>query len=136
MSIGDVTGAAVPWGEGTRLDVATVVFAGFLLVGTVLALILVTLPRWLAPREPNDLKSSTYECGEVPIGGPWIRFRVAYYIFALMFVVFDVEAVFLYPWAVIARRLGLYGLVEMLVFLAILVLGLAYAWRKGVLKWQ
>jgi NADH-quinone oxidoreductase subunit A len=118
------------------VDVATVVFAGFLLVGTVLALLLVTLPKWLAPREPSDLKSSTYECGEVPIGEPWIRFRVAYYIFALMFVVFDVEAVFLYPWAVIARRLGLYGLVEMVVFLAILVLGLAYAWRKGVLKWQ
>ena len=118
------------------MDVATVVFAGFLLVGTVLALLLVTLPRWLAPREPDKLKSSTYECGERPIGEPWIRFRVAYYIFALMFVVFDVEAVFLYPWAVIARRLGLYGLVEMLVFLAILVLGLVYAWRKGVLKWQ
>ena len=117
------------------MDVATVVFAGFLLVGTALALILVTLPRWLAPREPNDLKSSTYECGEVPVGGPWIRFRVAYYIFALMFVVFDVEAVFLFPWAVIARRIGVYGLVEMVVFLAILVLGLAYAWRKGVLEW-
>jgi NADH-quinone oxidoreductase subunit A len=123
-------------GGRERVDVATVVFAGFLLVGTVLALLLVTLPKWLAPREPSDLKSSTYECGEVPIGEPWIRFRVAYYIFALMFVVFDVEAVFLYPWAVIARRLGLYGLVEMVVFLAILVLGLAYAWRKGVLKWQ
>ncbi len=79
------------------MDTATVVFAGFLLVGTVLAFILVTLPRWLAPREPGELKSSTYECGEVPIGGPWIRFRVAYYIFALIFVVFDVETVFLYP---------------------------------------
>jgi NADH-quinone oxidoreductase subunit A len=117
------------------MDVATVVFAGFLLVGTALALILVTLPRWLAPREPSDLKSSTYECGEVPVGEPWIRFRVAYYIFALIFVVFDVEAVFLYPWAVIARRLGVYGLAEMVVFLGILVLGLAYAWRKGVLEW-
>ena len=118
------------------MDVATVVFAGFLLVGTVLALLLVTIPRWLAPREPSAEKAAAYECGELPIGKPWIRFRVAYYIFALMFVVFDVEAVFLYPWAVIARRLGLYGLVEMLVFLAILVLGLVYAWRKGVLKWQ
>ena len=104
------------------MDIATVVFAGFLLVGTVLAFILVTLPRWLAPREPSELKASTYECGEQPIGEPWIRFRVAYYIFALMFVVFDVEAVFLYPWAVIARRIGVYGLVEMLVFLAILLL--------------
>ena len=118
------------------MDVASVVFAGFLLVSAALAFILVTLPRWLAPSEPDAQKSSTYECGELPVGRPWIRFRVAYYLFALMFVVFDVEAVFLYPWAVISKRIGLYGLIEMLVFLAILTLGLAYAWRKGVLKWQ
>jgi NAD(P)H-quinone oxidoreductase subunit 3 len=65
-----------------------------------------------------------------------VRFRVAYYIFAIIFVVFDVETVFLYPWAVIMRRLGFYGFAEMVVFVAILVLGLAYAWRKGALKWS
>ena len=117
------------------MDVATLVFTGFLLVGLILALLLVTLPRWLAPREPSAMKSQTYECGEEPLGPPWIRFRVAYYIFALIFVVFDVETVFLYPWAVIAKRIGWYGLAEMVVFLAILALGLAYAWRKGVLRW-
>jgi NADH-quinone oxidoreductase subunit A len=126
---------ALPEGGEDEMDVATLVFTGFLVVGLVLALLLVTVPRWLAPREPNELKSRTYECGEEPIGRPWIHFRVAYYIFALIFVVFDVETVFLYPWAVIAKRIGLYGLAEMLVFLAILVLGLAYAWRKGVLRW-
>ncbi len=117
------------------MDVALTVFSCFLLVGAVLAVVLVTLPRWLAPRQPSALKSSAYECGEKPVGPPWIRFRVAYYVFALLFVVFDVEAVFLYPWAVVLRRLGVYGLVEMAFFLGILVLGLAYAWRKGALNW-
>lgn len=114
---------------------ALMVFTGFLLVGVLLAFVLVSLPRVLAPKQPSVMKSSTYECGEIPVGQPWIRFRVAYYVFALMFVVFDVEAVFLYPWAVIIRRLGVYGLVEMTVFIAILVLGLAYAWRKGAIQW-
>jgi NADH-quinone oxidoreductase subunit A len=117
------------------MDVATIVFASFLLVGTVLAFLLVTLPRWLAPSEPGELKSRTYECGEVPIGTPWIRYRVSYYVFALLFVVFDVESVFLFPWATIIRRLGVYGLVQMAVFVGMLALGLAYAWRKGALEW-
>lgn len=117
------------------MDLAILVFTGFLIVGAVLALLLVSLPRFLAPREPGVLKASAYECGELPVGPPWIRFRVEYYIFALMFVVFDVEAVFLYPWAVILRKLGVFGLVEMALFIGILVLGLAYAWRKGALKW-
>lgn len=117
------------------MDLAILVFTGFLIVGTVLAVVLASLPRFLAPREPNELKSSAYECGELPVGPPWIRFRVEYYIFALMFVVFDVEAVFLYPWAVVLKRLGVFGLVEMAVFIGILVLGLAYAWRKGALRW-
>ena len=118
------------------MSVATLVFSGFLLVSIVLALMLVTIPKWLAPKEPNPLKLSTYECGELPIGQPWIRFRVAYYIIALLFVVFDVEAVFLFPWAVVARKMGVFGMGEMAVFIGVLVLGLAYAWRKGVLEWQ
>jgi NADH-quinone oxidoreductase subunit A len=117
------------------MELAVLVFTGFLVVGAVLAFILVSLPRWLAPREPGLLKASAYECGELPVGQPWIRFRIEYYVFALMFVVFDVEAVFLYPWAVIVRKLGIYGLVEMAIFIGILLLGLAYAWRKGALEW-
>ena len=117
------------------MAVATLVFTSFLLVGAALAFILVTLPRFLAPHGYSEAKGSPYECGELPVGEPWVRFRVAYYVFAIIFVVFDVETVFLYPWAVIVRQLGMYGFVEMAVFVGILVLGLAYAWRKGVLKW-
>jgi NADH:ubiquinone oxidoreductase subunit 3 (subunit A) len=117
------------------MNVAILVFSGFLLVGAALGLLLVTLPRLMAPRHPGTLKSQAYECGEIPIGEPWIKFRVAYYIFALAFVVFDVESVFLFPWAVVIRQLGVAGLIQMTIFLSILVLGLAYAWRKGVLKW-
>ena len=117
------------------MDVAASVFTGFLLVGALLALILVSLPRLLAPHSHSAAKGSSYECGELPIGEPWVRFRVAYYVFAVIFVVFDVETVFLYPWAVVIRQLGLYGFVEMAVFVGILVLGLAYAWRKGALQW-
>lgn len=118
------------------MDSATLVLTSFLFIGVALAVLLVSLPRWLAPREPGALKSSTYECGEHPIGPPWIRFRIGYYIFALIFVIFDVEAVFLFPWAIIMRKLGVFGLIEMAVFIGILALGLAYAWRKGVLEWQ
>ncbi len=118
------------------MAVAAWVFTGFLLVGAVLAYLLVSLPRLLAPHSPSEAKASPYECGELPVGEPWVRFRVAYYVFAIIFVVFDVETVFLYPWAVIVKKLGVYGFAEMAVFVAILVLGLAYAWRKGVLKWQ
>ncbi len=118
------------------MGTATLVLTGFLLVGIVLAFLLVSLPRLLAPRQPSPAKSSTYECGEQPIGRSWIRFRIAYYVFALIFVIFDVEAVFLFPWALIMRRLGLFGLIEMGVFVGVLALGLAYAWRKGVLEWR
>lgn len=118
-----------------HMNMAILVFSGFLLVALVLGFVLVTIPRWLAPREPGDLKSRAYECGEVPVGEPWVRFRVSYYIFALAFVIFAVEAVFLYPWAVVVKQLGAYGLAQMAIFIGILVLGLAYAWRKGVLKW-
>lgn len=117
------------------MELAALLFTAFLLVGLLIAVLLVSLPRKLAPREPAVAKSRPYECGEIPVGPPWIRFRVAYYIFALIFVVFDIEAVFLYPWAVIYRQLGLFGLVEMAIFVGILALGLAYAWRKGVLEW-
>lgn len=129
------SGARLDEGSDAGMNDAILVFTGFLAVGVLLGLVLVSLPRLMAPSRPGDMKSRTYECGEVPIGEPWIRFRVSYYVFALMFVVFDVEAVLLYPWAVIIRRLGVYGLVQMAIFLGILVLGLAYAWRKGVLKW-
>ncbi|HBU69006.1 MAG TPA: NADH-quinone oxidoreductase subunit A [Elusimicrobia bacterium] len=91
---------------------------------------------WLiAPRNPSQRKSSTYECGEAPVGSAWIQYNVRYYIFALIFLIFDVEVIFLFPWAVTLRSLGVLGLIEMFIFLAILALGLVYAWKKGALEW-
>ncbi len=92
---------------------------------------------WLIrPKKPGPIKQSIYECGLETFGETWVQFRVQYYIYALVFVVFDIETVFLYPWAVAYNKLGLFALVEMVVFLVILAGGLAYAWRKGVLEWM
>ena len=89
----------------------------------------------LAPRRPGKVKSSTYECGEETIGSAWIQFNVGFYIFGLLFLVFDVEAAFLFPWAVVVKNIGVSGLIEAFAFIGILVFGLAYAWKKGVLEW-
>ena len=88
------------------------------------------------PSNPTVAKLLTYECGIDPVGSGWSQTYVRYYIFGLLFVIFDVEAVFIFPWAVRLEELGMFGLVEMLVFLAILILGLLYAVRKGVLRWE
>ena len=112
------------------------VFVGLL---TVIALIFPAIPlvlAWLlSPKKPAPIKNDIYECGLETIGDSWIQFRVQYYLYALIFVVFDVETVFLFPWAVSFNALGWFALVEMLIFVAILVLGLVYAWRKGALEW-
>ena len=118
------------------MHTAILVFTTFLLAAVTLGVILVTLPRWLAPREPSELKERAYECGEIPVGEPWIRFRVSYYIFALAFVVFDVEAVFLYPWAVDFGTLAMFGLVAMLAFLALITVPFVYEWRRGGFEWD
>jgi NADH:ubiquinone oxidoreductase subunit 3 (subunit A) len=109
----------------------------------VLAIIAIGLPviglglAWLIrPKKPNPAKNATYECGMETIGDTWVQFKAQYYLYALIFVVFDVEAVFIFPWAVAYNKLGLYALVEMILFVAILVGGLLYAWRKGALEWQ
>lgn len=90
----------------------------------------------IRPKAPNPVKSSTYECGMRPVGTSWLRFNFRYYFFALLFVVFDVETVFFYPWAVAYKQLALFALVEMVIFVAILAVGLAYAWKKNVLEWK
>jgi len=94
------------------------------------------LSSLLRPSRPNAKKLSTYECGEEPIGSGWIQYNVRYYLFAMIFVVFDVEALFLVPWAVVYQSLGVVTFVEMFIFLFILVAGLIHVWRKGVLKWE
>lgn len=93
------------------------------------------LNRLISPRVLNSEKLSTYECGVEPVGSGQSQTTIRYYIFALLFVVFDVEAVFLFPWAVVFERIGVFAFVEMVIFIAILALGLFYAWRKKVLDW-
>ena len=105
---------------------------GFVLVALVFADILnALLLKW----KPAKDKLTTYESGETPIGGAWIQFPLAFYIFALLFVAFDVDIVFILSWAVIFAQLGLFGFIEIAFFIAILALGLVYAWRKGVIRW-
>ena len=94
-----------------------------------------TLGRLLRPNKPTPQKLETYECGEDTIGSSWIQFNVRFYIVALIFLIFDVEIAVLFPWAVIFKEIGLLGLVEILVFVGILVVGFAYVWVKGDLEW-
>lgn len=105
------------------------------LVGVLFILGVIGASRLLQRRHPYPEKLSTYECGIPPVGDTRIPFAVRYYIFALLFVVFDVEAVFLYPWAMVFRTIGAIGFVDMMIFIAVLLLGLLYAWGKGALEW-
>lgn len=89
----------------------------------------------IRPNEPSPEKLSPYECGEEPVGGSWIQFNIRFYVIALDFIIFDVEVVLLYPWALVAMDFGWYGFAVVSIFLAVLLLGLAYAWRKGALEW-
>ncbi len=108
----------------------------FAALGAVLVLVMLGMAAVLRPTNPTTAKELTYECGVDPVGAGWSQTYVRYYVFGLLFVIFDVEAVFIFPWAVILERLGLFGFVEMLVFIVILLLGLVYAVRKGVLRWE
>ena len=112
------------------------VVAIFALVGVIFVAAALLLARALRPSAPHPAKLETYECGPTPELPAWHQFPVRYYIFALLFVLFDVEAVFLFPWALGYRQLGTLGVLEAAIFLAILALGLAYAWRKDALKWE
>jgi NADH-quinone oxidoreductase subunit A len=105
-----------------------------LLISGFIATVLV-LARLISPSSKSWTKDQTYETGESTVTDPWRPFPVRYYVFALLFLIFDVEAAFLYPWAVVYSDLGLYGFVEMVIFVLILTVGLAYAWKKGALKW-
>jgi NADH-quinone oxidoreductase subunit A len=111
------------------LAVAVLFGAALLMVGGILA-----VGRLLRPMRPQEEKYVTYEAGSDPVGG-WGQSNVRYYVYALLFVMFDVEAVFIFPWAIQLEALGVQSLISMIVFIAILTLGLVYAWRKGVLRW-
>lgn len=111
------------------------VLAGFFVASILLVLFPAVASKLLSPRKPNAIKETVYECGVETEGETWVQFKVQYYIYALIFVVFDVETVFLYTWAAAYNRLGLFALVQMTIFLIILLDGLGYAWKKGALEW-
>jgi NADH:ubiquinone oxidoreductase subunit 3 (subunit A) len=112
------------------------IFIGiFLLLAPVFPAAALLITRLIAPRKPNSLKSETYECGIETYGETWVQFKAQYYIFALVFLIFDIEIVFLYPWAVAFDQLPLFAVLEGVLFILILVTGLLYTWRKGVLEW-
>jgi NADH:ubiquinone oxidoreductase subunit 3 (subunit A) len=111
------------------------VILSFVLVA--IGFLVVNLLVWwlIRPRRVSEEKLTTYECGENPEGSAWVQFNIRFYVFALIFIVFDVEAVFLFPWAAVFRDLGMLAFVEGLVFIGILVVALAYVWLKGDLEW-
>src|SRR5215213_6810117 len=112
------------------LTVAIFGGAAVLMVGAMLG-----MGSLVRPTRPQTGKYINYECGVDPVGSGWSQTQIRYYVFALLFVMFDVEAVFIFPWAVRLEALDVFGLVEMSIFIGILALGLLYAWRKGVLRW-
>lgn len=111
------------------------VFVLFLFAGIVVATLLLIAQK-LGPNRPNPVKGEPFESGNPPKGDARIRFPVKFYLVAMLFLIFDIEVVFLYPWAVLFRRLGILGLVEMGIFLLILIIGFIYVWKKGALEWE
>jgi NADH-quinone oxidoreductase subunit A len=107
-----------------------------LVLSTVFATIAVGLGHLFGPRRPSDRKSTPYESGMRPIGPGTRRMPVRFYLIAVLFILFDIEMIFFLPWAVVFRDLKIFGLVEMLVFIAILLVGYVYAWKKGALEWE
>jgi len=108
----------------------------FLIIGAVFVAVGLLVAWLLRPHRPYPSKLTTYECGEPPIGDTRVRFNIRFYVIALVFLIFDVEVVFLFPWATVYRNLGWFAFLEMVVFLAILLVGYAYVWRKGDLDWD
>lgn len=111
------------------------IVASFAVVAFCFVALVLGVAAVVRPKKESPVKLEPYECGMVPFGGAWSQFNVRFYVFALLFLIFDVEIAFLYPWATIFRSLGMTSLIEMLVFIFVLLLGLVYAWKKGVLKW-
>ncbi|MCB0495003.1 MAG: NADH-quinone oxidoreductase subunit A [Cyclobacteriaceae bacterium] len=107
---------------------------------TILGLVLVggafILSYLISPKVPQKLKEETYECGIETQGSSWIQFKVGYYLFAILFLIFDVETLFIVPWAVVMKEIGMVAFIEILIFFFILGLGLVYAWKKHALKWE
>ncbi|TAJ98958.1 MAG: NADH-quinone oxidoreductase subunit A [Candidatus Manganitrophaceae bacterium] len=108
----------------------------FLLASVAFGVGTLVISYFVQPRIYNREKLTTYECGSEPISDARMPFPVRYYIIAMLFVIFDIEVAFLYPWAVVFNKIGLFGLIEMVIFIALFVVGYAYAWKKGGLEWD
>ncbi|MCL4377191.1 MAG: NADH-quinone oxidoreductase subunit A [Actinobacteria bacterium] len=122
--------------QQAQYNVNYITLAVFFLVSIIFVPLVVFITKFLAPHNPGEEKNLIYECGVPARSGIFTHYYIRYYIFAFLFVLFDVEVVFLYPWAVLFRTLGIAGLVEVLIFVIVLILGLAYVWKKGILKWD
>jgi NADH-quinone oxidoreductase subunit A len=107
----------------------------FIVVATLIPVLALAVGRLLRPSQPHPNKRSPYECGVEPTGDARERFSVRFYVIAILFVIFDVETIFLFPWAVIYGRLALFGFIEMMIFIGILIIGFFYVWKKGALEW-
>lgn len=107
----------------------------FILLGAVFVIIAIIAGRLVGPHRPTYEKQLTYECGENPVGSPWVKFNIRFYVVALIFLIFDVEVVLLFPWALVYKSFGMLGFLSGIIFLLILALGMAYEWRKGDLEW-
>ncbi len=112
-----------------QILVFMIVAVGFVAIAFIAALL-------IAPKRPTPFKKTTYECGEDTVGETWVRFNVRFYVVALIFIIFDVEIIFLFPWAVVFKELGMFAFIEMAVFLIILIFGFIYALAKGDLRWD
>lgn len=121
--------------QGLGYEAVYLYIGVFMFLAAGFAATVLILARLISPGSRSRSKSQTYETGEATVTDPWRPFPVRYYVFALLFLIFDVEAAFLFPWAVIYSELGVYGFVEMVVFVLILTVGLVYAWKKGALEW-
>ncbi len=108
----------------------------FLFVAVLFPTALVVVGLLLGPKRPNPIKTDTYECGVQTWGETWVQFKIQYYLFALVFLVFDIEVAFLYPWAVAYKALPLFAVLEGVLFIVLLTAALIYAWRKGALEWS
>jgi NADH-quinone oxidoreductase subunit A len=107
-----------------------------IVIGACAGLVFTSINRWIGPRRPSEEKLSTYESGMEPVRSARERFSVKFYLVAMLFIVFDIEIVFMYPWAVMFRRLGVFGFVDMLIFIAVLLVGYLYLLKKGALRWH
>ena len=107
----------------------------FMIASVAITSITLLIAKALRPSNPTDEKLMNYECGEDPIGSPWVQFNIRFYLVALVFLIFEVEIVFLYPWATVFKEMGFFTFIEMMIFVTILLVGFAYAWAKGDLSW-